>query len=148
MHHRNHLLAAVLLLAIGTVAACGGGNDDYSKYSGTWTIETIQTGGSHPTLRCSLDSIVSATVSPGGQATFGPISNSCDTMLRGSFSGNSLTLTSNNDAWNNNGNICCTGTITLAMTFTGENLGTGTAMLNNCPGQDSQWCTLQVTMRR
>lgn len=69
-------------------------------------------------------------------------------MLRGSFSGNSLTLTGNNDAWNNGGVVCCGGTITLTMAFQDSNRGTGSATLNNCPGQQPLWCTLQVTMTK
>ncbi|MEW6333847.1 MAG: hypothetical protein AB1558_06230 [Thermodesulfobacteriota bacterium] len=150
MHCRNRLWVAALLLLIGVVTSCGGGDDNgYSGYSGTWNIETVQTGQSGVDVRCGLNSAVSATVSAEGNATFGPVSNACGTMLRGTFSGNSLTLTGNNDAWDNNdGTMCCTGTITLTVTFSNTNLGTGSATLNRCPGQANEWCTLRVTMRR
>jgi hypothetical protein len=158
MHHKSYLLGVMLLLLVNFIVGCGGdgssssgggGNSaDYSIYSGTWNISTIQTGASNGTVMCEIESPAPATVSPAGNATFGPINNGCGTVMRGSFSGNTLTMTSNNDKWRNNGSICCTGTINITITFSDANRGTGTARLNNCPDQESLWCTVGVTMTK
>lgn len=150
MLNKNYLLVAMLLLLISIMVSCGGDDKDkdYSQYSGSWNINTIQTGGSNNALVCGIESPVPATVSPEGNATFGPIGNGCGTIMRGAFSGKNLTLTGNNDIWRNNGISCCTGTITLTITFSDANRGAGSAILNNCPDQESLWCTLQVTMTK
>jgi len=157
MHRKNYLLMAMLLLLVSFIVACGGGGSsgggsgnatDYSRYSGTWNINTIQTGSSYATVTCEIGSPVPATVSPAGDAFFGPIGNECGTVMRGTFSANNLTLTSSNDRWHNNGIICCTGTFTITMTFSDENNGTGSVILNNCPGQEDLWCTLDITMTK
>jgi hypothetical protein len=153
MHHKNYLLVGMLLLLVNFIVGCGGddggGNSsDYSRYSGTWNINTVRTGASNDTITCEIESPAPATVSREGNATFGPINNDCGTVMRGSFSGNTLTMTSNNDKWRNNGIICCTGTLTVTITFSNANRGTGKATLNNCPDQESLWCTVDVTMTK
>jgi hypothetical protein len=119
---------------------------DFSRYSGTWTVNAAPTGGS-PGTQCPTTSLNwQLAVTPAGIVTGTIIGDVCGAFSSGAFLGNILTVSSNNRSWNHNGVVCCTASSTFTYTFSDENHAAGSGRVDDCPGQGGSWCTFDVTL--
>ncbi len=117
--------------------------NDYSVYSGEWVV-TVNTNSSvDPEEIGSQTGTAILSVTEDGYATGRQHPNTpCGTVLNGSFSGNHLTLTANNDynhktyynpeTHETTDKSCCTGTMTMNIDFSTPCFATGNFIAKSC----------------